>query len=141
MTVDGSAPARLEAEVSIYDEVRAFGDSFVAALAANDVEAILDHFEPEARLIVPGRSPVAGHAELRAYFQAGPAGIHIKSYTTKEIFEDGSLVVEFGSEVFADRHADGSISDFPMSYVAVFRRGAEGRLRLLVDCVSPDIPD
>jgi len=51
------------------------------------------------------------------------------------------VVIEIGSEVFTERRADGSTSDFPMSYVGVYRRGEEGQLSLLLDCVSPDSRD
>ena len=128
--------------MSIEDALDAFNESFHIALAGKDVDGIVGHFAPEGRLIVPGRPPVNGHDELRAFFQAGSEdGVHIESYTIHEILEDGSLVIEIGSEVFSQRLADGSTSDFPMSYVGVYRRGEDGRLSLLVDCVSPDNPD
>jgi uncharacterized protein (TIGR02246 family) len=130
--------------VSIEDEVRAFNSTFHAALAANDVDRVVDHFAPEGRFIVPGHPPIVGHDELRAVFQAdADRGVEttVKSYTIDEIFEGGSLVVETGSEVVSDRLADGSTSDISLSYVGVYRRGTDGRLSLLVDCVTPDTPD
>jgi len=127
--------------MTIEDELRAFNASFHAALADHDVEGVVDHFAREGRLIAPGRPPVTGHDELRAFFQEDPDDpVQIKSYTIHEILQGGSLV-EIGSEVFSNRLADGSTSDFPMSYVGVYRRGEDGRLSLLLDCVSPDNPD
>jgi ketosteroid isomerase-like protein len=132
----------LEADVGIEAELRAFNASFHAALADNDVEAIVGHFAREARLIVPGRPPVTGHDELRAFFQTDADDpVQIESYTIHEILRDGSLVVEIGSEVFSHRLADGSTSELPMSYVGVYRRDENGRLSLLLDCVSPENPD
>ena len=132
----------VEAPVEIEAELRAFNASFHAALADNDVEGVVGHFAHDGRLIVPGRPPVTGHDELRAFFQAGSDdGVRITSYTIQEILQEGSLVIEIGSEVFTERRADGSTSDFPMSYVGVYRRGEEGQLSLLLDCVSPDSRD
>jgi ketosteroid isomerase-like protein len=129
----------VEAPVQIEAELRAFNASFHAALAGGDVEGVVGHFAHEGRLIVPGRPPVTGHDELRAFFQAdSDDGVQIKSYTIHEILQDGSLVIEIGSEVFSERLADGSISDSPWSYVGVYRRGENGQLSLLLDCVSPD---
>jgi ketosteroid isomerase-like protein len=128
--------------VSIEAELHAFNASFHAALADKDVEGIVGHFAREGRLMVPGRPPVTGHDELRAFFQASPEdGVQIKSYTLHEILQDGSLVIEIGSEVFSDRRTDGSTADYPMSSVCVYRRGENGQLSLLLDCVSPDSPD
>ena len=80
---------------------------------------------------------VQGTEALAAHFATLLANgfVGINSYTARQVFHDGSLVIEIGTEV-ASSSIDGSDFDVPLNYVGVFRRTDQG-LRVLVDCIVP----
>jgi uncharacterized protein (TIGR02246 family) len=122
--------------MSVQDELDDFNSRFQKAIASGDVVAIVDHFAPDGQFIAPG-VVVQGAEALAAHFATLLADgfVGIKSYTAQQVFHDGSLVIEIGTEVASSR-VDGRDFDVPLNYVGVLRRTDQG-LRVMVDCVVP----
>jgi ketosteroid isomerase-like protein len=122
--------------MSVQDELDDFNERFQKAMASGDVAAIVDHFAPNGQMMAPG-VVVQGAEALAAHFATLLANgfVGIQSYTSQQVFHDGSLVIEIGTEVASSR-IDDSDFDVSLNYVGVLRRTDQG-LRVLVDCVVP----
>jgi ketosteroid isomerase-like protein len=124
-------------------DVDDFNRRFHAAIAARDVELMVECFAPEGRFIAPDLPIVQGREALAAMFRGAIAdGMRaIKNAVTHDLIESGNLLVEVGTELVEYELPAGERVEFAMKYVGVMRRRADGQLEILVDAVSPDRPD
>lgn len=116
--------------MSTSDDVRAFNERFSAALAAQDVEAAVDAYTADARILLPGLPPVRGRDAISALFSTslaeGPSRI---SFSTDALWDCGDIVVDVGTYV-----SDGETG----KYVVVHERQPDGSLKMAVDAPSRD---
>ncbi len=118
--------------MTIRDELDAINAGFEEALAAQDVERLAAFYADDARLLFHGRPVIHGRAAvdaaLRDMVARGPASVR---FVTDEVIADGSLVVDIGRIVGPAGQT---------RYVVVYRRQADGSLRIVVDSVTGDGP-
>lgn len=116
----------------IRDEVDAINAGFGEAFATQDAERLAAFYADDARLLFHGQPIIRGReavdAAMRAMVASGPAKVQ---FISDEVIEDGSLVVDVGRIVSAGDQS---------KYVVVYRRQADGTLRIIVDAASSDGP-
>lgn len=118
--------------MTIRDELDAINAAFGEAFATQDAERLAAFYSDDARLLFNGRPVIRGRAAvdaaLRDMVAGGPASVR---FVTDEVIEDGSLVVDIGRIVGETGQS---------RYVVVYRRQADGSLRIAVDSVTVDGP-
>ena len=116
--------------MAIRDELDAINEAFGAAFATQDAERLSAFYADDARLLFTGQPTVRGRdavdATLRDMVASGPASLR---FVTDEVVADGSLVIDIGRIV-------GSRGE--SKYVVVYRREADGSLRIILDAASSD---
>lgn len=116
--------------MTIRDELDAINAAFGEAFATQDAERLAAFYADDARLLFHGRPVIRGRAEvdaaLRDMVAGGPASVR---FVTEEVISDGSLVVDIGRIVGETGQS---------RYVVVYRRQADGSLRIVVDSVTGD---
>ncbi len=124
--------------MSVKEEVEVSNARFCDALGRRDFDQVAASFDADAVMLAPGAPPVNGPDGVRAHFEAAPAVSNAVMRTIKveqigdAIAEAGSytMTVEIeGEEPFEDRG----------KYMAVHRRGEDGRLRLWFDTYHSDM--
>lgn len=114
------------------EELEAINAGFGDAFATQDAERLAAFYADDARLLFHGQPIVRGRAAvdaaLREMVVGGPASLR---FVTDEVIEDGSLVVDIGRIVGPNGQS---------KYVVVYRREADGSLRIVVDAASGDGP-
>jgi ketosteroid isomerase-like protein len=118
--------------VAIRDELEAINDGFGEGFATQDAERLAAFYADDARLLFHGQPIIRGRAAvdaaLRDMVAGGPASLR---FVTDEVIQDGSLVVDIGRIVSPSGQS---------KYVVVYRRQADGSLRIIVDAASSDGP-
>jgi ketosteroid isomerase-like protein len=118
--------------VTIRDELDAINAGFGQAFATQDAERLSAFYADDARLLFHGQPVIRGRAEvdaaLREMVADGPASLR---FVTDEVIADGSLIVDVGRIVSPTGQS---------KYVVVYRREADGILRVIVDAASSDGP-
>lgn len=116
--------------MSTSDDVRAFNERFSAALANQDVEAVVDGYTDDARILLPGLPPVRGRDAITALFRTslarGPSRI---TFSTDDVWDCGDVVIDVGTYT-----SDGETG----KYVVVHERQPDGSLKMVVDAPSRD---
>ena len=121
------------------DEVRNVLAGFVKAVAEKDAQAIVDYYETEAVVLAPNAPMVRGSSALGDLFQGMiDGGVKAIDFDTTDLVEDGSLVIEVGRNVVHAELADGSSVADPGKYLVVYRRQADGSLKMVFDAFSSD---
>jgi ketosteroid isomerase-like protein len=115
--------------MTIREELEALNEGFARDLAQQDVEGLIARYTDDAQILLPGQPIVRGREEvesmMRAWVADGPVSLR---FETHDVIADGSLVIEIGEIA-------GSIG--PRSkYLVVYRRTADGSLRIAVDAVN-----
>ena len=118
--------------MGIRDELDAINAGFGEAFAAQDADRLAAFYAADARLLFHGQPIIRGRAavdaELREMVAGGPANLQ---FVTDEVIEDGSLVVDIGRIVSTTGQS---------KYVVIYRREADGSLRIVVDAANSDGP-
>ena len=82
---------------------------------------------------------VRGSSALGELFQGMiDGGVKAIDFDTTDLVEDGSLVIEVGRNVVHAELADGSSVADPGKYLVVYRRQADGSLKMVFDAFSSD---
>jgi ketosteroid isomerase-like protein len=122
------------------DEVRNVLAGIVQAVAEKDAKAMVDYYDTDAVVLAPNAPMVRGSSALRDLFQRDiiDSGVKAMELDTTDIVEDGSLVVEAGRNLVHMELADGSSVADPGKYLVVYRRQADGGLKIVFDAFSSD---
>jgi len=116
--------------VGAHEDVRSFNDRFSAALAKQDVEAVVDAYTDDARIFLPGLPPVRGRDAISALFRTslakGPSHI---TFATDELWDCGDVVIDVG------KYTSGGETG---KYVVVHERQPDGSLKMAVDVPTRD---
>lgn len=114
------------------DDVAAFNDAFSAALAAQDVDAVVASYTEDARLLFEGRPMIQGRAAIEAFLAPGlQKRPSIITFESIDVREGESFVVDVG------RYKTPTGSG---KYIVVHERQADGSLRMAVDSATGDGP-
>ncbi len=123
--------------MSIRAEVEASNAAFCEALGQRDFDRVAGSFDRDAVMLAPGAAPVNGPDEVRAHFENGPAVSHAVMRTTK-VAAIGEAVAEAGAyTMMVEIEGEEPFEDHG-KYMAVHRRGDDGRLRLWFDTYHSD---
>jgi ketosteroid isomerase-like protein len=109
---------------STRDQLDSMNMAFAEALAQGDLERLGGFYTEDAVFLRNGVPTLAGRERILELFR-GPAGTGVVSFETGEVLEDGDIVVDIGT-LLRDGEANGR-------YVVVYRRQADGTLKLAVD--------
>ncbi|HUF27840.1 MAG TPA: nuclear transport factor 2 family protein [Gemmatimonadaceae bacterium] len=127
-------PATVEAEI------RARSHAIVAAEQQQDLEAIMQFYAEDAVVHVEGAAAARGHAAIRRlygeYFQM-PIVAFDATITHVAVGESGDLGYETGVNNFTLEQGGQQV---PLlgKYLAVWRRGPDGRFRIVALAVTND---
>jgi ketosteroid isomerase-like protein len=123
------------------DEVRNVLAGFVKAVADQDAKAAVNYYEVDAVVLAANAPMVRGSSALRDMFQGMiDGGVKAIEFNTTDLIEDGSLVAEVGTSVIHVELADGSSIADPGKYLVVYRRQADGEVKMVFDAFSGDSP-
>jgi ketosteroid isomerase-like protein len=127
--------------MSVRDELRSLNEAFSAAVAGNDLDALVAFHTDDARVLPPAAPAVEGLAQIRAFTLGGLAeGPQTIDFETGQVLEDGRLVVDVGTYVKRVARDGGPPVEDRGKYVAVYERQGDGALKLAVDMFSSDLP-
>jgi len=122
------------------DDVRNLKARFAKAVAEKDVKALVDCYETDGIVLAPDTPMVRGSSALGSLFQRDiiDAGVQAIEFDTTDLVEDGSLVIEAGRNLVHVELPDGRSIANPGKYLVVYRRQADGTLKLVFDSFSSD---
>jgi ketosteroid isomerase-like protein len=123
------------------DEVQNVLAGIVQAVAEKDAKAMVGYYDTDAVVLAPNAPMVRGSSALGDLFQRDiiDAGVKAMELDTTDIVEDGSLVVEAGRNRMHVELADGSSVAGPGKYLVVYRRQADGGLKIVFDAFNSDL--
>ena len=123
---EGSKGNRMSAR----DDVAAFNAAFSAAMAAQDVDAVVASYTEGAKLLFEGSPIIEGRAAIEAYL--GP-GLRKRAMTIAfesiEVFDGGSFVVDVGRLTTPTGTG---------KYIVVHERQLDGSLKMAIDSATGD---
>jgi ketosteroid isomerase-like protein len=122
------------------DDVRNLKARFAKAVAEKDVKALVDCYETDGIVLAPDAPMVRGSSALGGLFQKDiiDAGVQAIEFDTTDLVEDGSLVIEAGRNLVHVELPDARSIANPGKYLVVYRRQADGTLKLIFDSFSSD---
>ena len=122
------------------DDVRNVKARFVKAVSEKDVKALVDCYEADGIVLAPNTPMMRGSSALGDLFQKDiiDAGVKAIEFDTTDIVEDGSLVIEAGRNVVHVELPDGGSTADRGKYLVVYRRQADGSLKMVFDAFSSD---
>ena len=119
--------------VSIASEVEALLKGFDVALNAMDLEATMAHYADEVVVLPPDGLAVVGKPAVRRWTEDAFSGFTLKeTHHPGETLQFGEIILHRGDATRSMTPNDGGAPIvFNNKYIHVFRRGDDGRLRLL----------
>jgi ketosteroid isomerase-like protein len=130
--VDAAREAQLLLEVD-----RAWAQ---AAAAGTDVDSILSFWTDDARVVTADQPTYHGKAAIRDMITAAMAipGFHVTwTPDSAVVAASGDLGYTFGTNVFTMPDSTGAPTAMPGRYLTVWRKGADGRWRCVMDFGTP----
>jgi uncharacterized protein (TIGR02246 family) len=123
------------------DEVEAVDQAYEKAVANRDTAGVAALYTPDAFLLPPNAPVAKGRqaieAVVQAYFDAGAQSLDLDTVTLEE---RGDLVVEVGRYTLGVQPPGGDPVTDVGKYLQVFKRQADGSLRIAYDCFNSDQP-
>jgi len=125
--------------MGIKDDVRDVNDAYEKAVANQDVSIVVGCYTPDAVLMPPNEPVARGSVQMEAVFQRYvEAGASSLTLETVDLEEQGDVVIEVGRYELGIQTPDGSMTDVG-KYLQVFKRQADGTLRIAYDAFNSDI--
>jgi len=140
-----SSACEAAAAVDLAKEAQAIRDldeSWLAAFAAKDIEALMSYFAPDAVLMPAGAPALFGQQAIRAYFEAWVPNPDVTSTFTPETVEvatSGDLAYDRGVFHFSMETPDGRVEG-QGKYVIVWKK-LDGAWKAVVDISNSDLPE
>jgi uncharacterized protein (TIGR02246 family) len=120
-------------------EIETNNARFCAALGARDTEGLIELYDPEAVLLVPGAPPIRGRDGVGAYYEnvfaAGVTGAEMRTVQLEEV---GDTIVEIGEYTMALDPPRGEAFEDSGKYMLVHRRQDNGTWAIWLDMVHSD---
>ncbi len=123
------------------DEVEAVNQAYGKAVANRDTAGVAAVYASDAFLLPPNAPIAKGRqaieAVVQAYFDAGAQSLDLD---TVALEEQGDLVVEVGTYTLGVQPPGSDPVTDVGKYLQVFKRQADGSLRIAYDCFNSDQP-
>ena len=124
------------------DDIDAIDQAYGKGVANRDAAAIVGLYTPDAYLLPPN-APVAKGSQaigavVQAYFDAGAQSLELE---TTDLDDHGDLIVEVGRYTLGLQPPGGGPITDVGKYHQVFKRQADGGLRIAYDCFNSDQPE
>ncbi|ACL65006.1 conserved hypothetical protein [Anaeromyxobacter dehalogenans 2CP-1] len=136
-----SPGGRAEPDAELRAAIAAANDAFVRALVAGDARAMAAVFTEDA-LVIPAmqRGFVSGRGELEAYDARRVRALRYleATITTVQLEVSGDLAWEAGTNRLLVQQGDRAPMTVTGRYLAVWRRGKDGRWRIRAELPIPD---
>jgi ketosteroid isomerase-like protein len=121
------------------DEIQAVDEAYEKAVANQDAAAIAGLYSQDAFLLAPNapmaKGPDAIRGVLQGYIDAGAQSLELETIALEE---QGDMIVEVGRYTLGlQPPGAGPITDVG-KYLQVFKRQADGSLRITYDCFNSD---
>ncbi len=116
--------------MSVRGELDAFNEEFADALEARDPERVTRMYAEDAVFLSQGAATVAGRDEIRDLLLRLPPAPERITFKAGEVIEDGDLVIDIGTLLAGGARFG--------RYVVVYRRQADGSLKIAVDVPVSD---
>jgi uncharacterized protein (TIGR02246 family) len=132
------ATVDLEAEAQA---VRERSRQWAAAVAAKDMNAIMDVYAPDAVQMVTNAPSAAGHAAIRSWFESWlmePGVSNAFSGEKVEVASSGDMAYERGTYRFTMDTAQGPVEDVG-KYLTLWKK-VDGRWVAAIDIANSDLP-
>jgi uncharacterized protein (TIGR02246 family) len=117
------------------EEISAAARAWSAAFVRGDTATIGDLYTPDAVVLVPGRE-VRGREAITRFFVSNYPGFRMTSHRmeARELTVHDSIALDLGTWHQSWRRIDGDEErSFSDTYLAVWRRGPDGRWRMQYD--------
>ena len=120
-------------EAAAAEQVRAASRAFSAALVAGDLAALGEAYTEDARVLPPGRV-VQGREAIRRYFTLPPQRQQVAhEMRSDDLVIDGDIAIDSGVWTSTVRSGDDEPVTHSERYLAIWRRGDDGRWRMQFD--------
>jgi uncharacterized protein (TIGR02246 family) len=132
-------------EVNLVAEEKAIRDTeaeFAKAVATRDVEKVVAFYAEDAVVLSPGEAAATGKAAIRASFTqllAMPDFELTWTPTKVEVAKSGDLAYDFGTNAMSHKDANGKVVSDHGKYTTVWRKGATGGWKAVVDTSNSDV--
>jgi ketosteroid isomerase-like protein len=114
---------------------------FCAALGSRDMDGLMELYDPEITLLVPGSPPIRGHDGVREYYgNVFAAGVSGAAMSTLQLEELGEVVAEIGEYTMALDPPNGEAFEDTGKYLVIHRRRASGEWAMWLDMFHSDGP-
>lgn len=127
--------------MALRDEVEQLNQAFGKAVANQDLDAVMELYAPDAKLLPPGAPMMEGADAIRGFFQAmldaGVRGLELDSAVV-----DGSddFGVDVGRYRLTLQPPGGESMIDEGKYIVVLKRQSDGSLRLQYDTFNGNAP-
>jgi len=134
-----ATPSRADAEKALRDMEAKLG----AAVAAKDSQAFLALWAEDAAMFPPGEPVVVGKEKVLAEWApilTDPGVSLTWSPQAVEVAGSGDLGYTYGTYLWTGKGADGQPARRNGKYVTIWRKGPDGKWRVVVDLGTPSDP-
>jgi ketosteroid isomerase-like protein len=116
--------------MTIRDELAAFNEEFAVALEKRGPDRVSRLYTDDAVFLSQGAAMVRGRDEIRELLLRLPPAPERITFEIGEVIEDGDLVIDIGNLLAGGARFG--------RYVVIYRRQADGTLKLAVDVPLSD---
>ena len=122
-------------------EVRAADAAITQAVTAKNLDAIVMHYADDAVLMPTAEPMIEGKAAIREEWEHILAIPDFSSQTTmRDAKVSGDLAYTYGTYNARMMGEDGKPVEEPGKFVSIWRRGQDGKWRIVVDTYNTDVP-
>lgn len=121
---------RAEYLAEVLDRINEVADEWGTAWGEDDVDELVEQYWEDATLIPPGRNPLRGHAQIRAYFEeVVPRHGHVEAFML-EFDASGGLAMIYGNYMIGIQQGPGAGTQETGPLVTIYAlRGRSWRIR------------
>ena len=123
--------------------IRETETAFAKAAAAGDVDQVVAFYAEDAVMLPPGEAMATGKAAIRASWAAllSLPDLELTWTPTKiEVAKSGDLAYDFGTYAMSHKDASGKVVNDRGKYATVWKKGATGGWKAVVDTNNSDLP-
>lgn len=125
----------------LQDEITALNIDFGKAVSNRDLDAVLEFYASDARMLAPNAPMAEGRPAIRATLQGFlDAGLTSLDLHSLDVVASGDLVIDVGRYVLGVQPPGSEPLQDRGKYAVVLRRDADGSLKIIVDAFNSDEP-
>lgn len=122
-------------------EITANNERFCTALGEHRMDTLLELYDHEVVLLIPGAPPIRGHSGVRAYYDGVfAAGVQGAEMRTLQLEELGGAIVEIGEYTMDVAPTDAPAVRDTGKYFVIHRRQDSGAWAMWLDMFHSDGP-